>query len=243
MIDVALTPAEMRPAAVAVVLDVLRATSTATQALRSGYRAVLCAASIDRAHELRGPGRVLAGERRCRKPPGFDLGNSPSAAIDGNGRELVLATTNGAPAIVAAAAAAPRVLLGCLLNLGAVAAALGDADDVLIVCAGTDRAVALEDAYCAGRLSVLLGGPRTDAALVAEGLVRAYSEPAAALWASADARRLVQCGLQGDIADCARESVFGVVPRIASSGDGVAFVIAEPVRTAVSVDPHATVTA
>ena len=69
MIDVAFTRADLRPADVAVVIDVLRATSTATQALAAGYRSVLCVESVEVALTLRGPGRVLAGERRCVRPP------------------------------------------------------------------------------------------------------------------------------------------------------------------------------
>ena len=158
MIDVALTRADLRAADVAVVVDVLRATSTATQALAAGYRSVLCAESIERALTLRAPGRILAGERRCVRPPGFHQGNSPHEAVRRRGDELVLATTNGAPAIVAAAQHAPVVLVACLLNLDAVIAALEGAD-VQVVCAGTDGAVALEDVYVAGRICVGLRGP------------------------------------------------------------------------------------
>ena len=154
MIDVALTPVELRPAAVAVVIDVLRATSTATQALAAGYKRVLCVESIERAQALRAPGRVLAGERDCVMPPGFDQGNSPQEAARPRGEELVLATTNGAPAIVAATDHAGAVLIACLLNLEAVLQRLRATDgDIQIICSGTDGGVALEDAYVAGRLS------------------------------------------------------------------------------------------
>ena len=65
--------------------------------------------------------------------------------MDRRGEELVLATTNGAPAIVAAAACAPTVLLACLLNLDAVIVELLRREDpygpdLLIVCSGTDGA-------------------------------------------------------------------------------------------------------
>ena len=227
MIDVAFTRDGLRDADVAVVIDVLRATSTATQALAVGYRNVLCAETIERARELRGPGRVLAGERHCVKPPGFDQGNSPTEAFSRRGHELVLATTNGAPTIVAAAQHAPRVLLACLLNLESVRRALsppqqGPMLDVQIVCSGTDGAVALEDVYVAGRLSAALTGGRTDAALVAEGVVRAFETPIAALAASADAAALRAADLEDDIAYCARESELDVVPTVIATGPGVA---------------------
>ena len=229
MIDVALTEDGTRTADVAVVIDVLRATSTATQALAAGYLRVLCVGSIEGAAELRSRGRVLAGERGCVKPRGFDQGNSPREAMDRRGEELVLATTNGAPTIVAAAACAPTVLLACLLNLDAVILELRRREDpygpdLLIVCSGTDGAVALEDVYVAGRLAVRLPGPRTDAARVAEAVVRAFPTPLQALAASADAAALRAVGLTADIADCARESELDVVPTVLRTSAGVAIV-------------------
>ncbi len=231
MIDVALTRADLRPASVAVVIDVLRATSTVTQALAAGYRRVLCADSVQRAAGMRGRARVLAGERRCIKPPGFDQGNSPLEAMHRRGQELVLATTNGAPTIIAVARHSPNVLLGCLLNLDAVLGALMEGHDpherdVQIVCSGTDGAVALEDVYVAGRLSAGLKGPRTDAALMAEAVARGYPTPLEALNASADAEVLRAAGLIDDIAYCARESELDVVPRVLATTREGAIVVA-----------------
>jgi 2-phosphosulfolactate phosphatase len=224
MIDVAFTRAELRAADVAVVIDVLRATSTATQALAAGYRQVLCAASIETARSLRRTGRVLAGERHCLMPPGFDQGNSPLDAARVHGRDLVLATTNGAPAIVAAAAGARTVLLACLLNEDAVIARLRSVDgaDIQLVCAGTDGSPALEDTYAAGRICAALRGPRTDAARVAEAVAYAYETPAGALSAGADAQVLRAAGMSADIVCCARVSQLGCVPEVSRTRAGVA---------------------
>jgi len=228
VIDVASTRAEVRPAAVAVVVDVLRATSSIVQALSSGYERVLCAASIERARELRAPGRVLAGERRCVPPPDFDLGNSPGGFERPRGSELILATTNGAPALVAATESAERVLVAALLNLDAVTAALAGEEDVLLVCAGTDGRLALEDVYVAGRLALRLPGPRTDAARAAECVAAHYPSPIEALRDSADARALAAVGLQDDLLACARESVIDAVPEAVSGAAGVAVVTENP---------------
>jgi 2-phosphosulfolactate phosphatase len=237
VIDVAFTRADLRDADVAVVVDVLRATSTATQALAAGYRRVLCAETLYRARQLRRPGIVLAGERHCVKPAEFDQGNSPAEAAVQRGVELALATTNGAPTIVAATQHAPRVLLGCLLNLRAVCDAVGDDPerDVQIVCAGADGAAALEDVYVAGRISRGLPGERSDAALVAEAVARAYESPLLALAASADAIVLSEAGLISDIEFCARESVLDITPAVIAASNGVAAV-------AATVDVDATVT-
>jgi 2-phosphosulfolactate phosphatase len=243
VIDVALTPAEVRPAGLVVVIDVLRATSTITQALATGYQRVLCADSVERALLLRADGRVLAGERRCVMPAGFDQGNSPLDALRCHGRELVLATTNGAPAIVAAARCASQVLLACLLNLEAVLQTLlarpGDIElDLLIVCSGTDGAPAVEDAYLAGLLCTALPGPKTDAALIAAAVSRGYPTAFDALASSADAEVLRAAGSADDITYCARTSSLQVVPRVLEAAGGVATVISSvPVRSELGTEP------
>src|SRR5262249_50225152 len=79
-IDVAFAPAKPDDASVAVVIDVLRATTTIAYALAQGYQRVLACGDLDQARQLAlrvNGGAVLAGERECVKPEGFDLGNSP----------------------------------------------------------------------------------------------------------------------------------------------------------------------
>ena len=78
-VDVAFTPGEAAPAAVGVVVDVLRATSTIAQALASGYERVLCCAEIEDARALREqlPDSLLGGERQALRVEGFDVGGSP----------------------------------------------------------------------------------------------------------------------------------------------------------------------
>jgi 2-phosphosulfolactate phosphatase len=230
MIDVAFLGTHVRAAGTAVVIDVLRASSTITLALASGYERVLVAGSIAEASALRTPQRTLAGELRCARAPGFDLGNSPEESAQPRTPELVLATTNGAPAIVASAAVADEVVAASLLNLDAVLAHLADADDVLLVCAGTDGRVSIEDVYLAGRLSAGLEGPRSDAAQIAEAVAAAYETAVDALEASAGAVGLRREGLESDIAFCAQESIVSVVPRLSATADGVA--VLTPAQTA-----------
>jgi 2-phosphosulfolactate phosphatase len=229
-VDVFFTPREIRPVEVAVVVDVLRATSTLAEALAAGYARVACCASVATARELRAPGRVLAGERACVRVPDFELGNSPVAMATSplGGEELVLATTNGSPAVVAAARAADRVLVGCLLNLRAVLAAVPTEADVAIVCAGTNGRPALEDVYVAGRFVAALGGVPSDAARVAERAASGYGTPLEPLAASEDAAHLRATGQEQDIAWCSRESVLDIAPEVSSSRDGVSVVEPPP---------------
>lgn len=225
-VDVCFTPREIRPVEVAIVLDVLRATSTIVEALAVGYPHVICCSSIAAARDLRAHGRVLAGERDCVRVPDFHLGNSPAAvaAAGRRGKELVLATTNGSPAIVAASAAARRVLIGSLLNLRALLDAIPADGAVTIVCAGTDGRPALEDVYVAGRLVAGMSGDRSDAARVAAGVASAYQAALEPLAESENGARLRASGQAPDIVWCARESVLRVVPEVHSSEDGLAVV-------------------
>jgi 2-phosphosulfolactate phosphatase len=226
MIDVAFRGADVRPAATAVVIDVLRATTTITMALASGYERVLVAGGIEQAEALRADGRVLAGERDCERPPGFDLGNSPEETLTPLGPELILATTNGAPAIIGAVGACDDVLLAGLVNEDAVVRELATrSGDILILCAGTNGSVTVEDTYLAGRLSAALDGPKTDAALIAEAVAAAYAEPIAALEVSAGAKQLHVVGLGADVTFCAQVSTTDVVPRVTSTLDGEAAVL------------------
>jgi 2-phosphosulfolactate phosphatase len=214
-VHVAFTPAEAVAGDVGVVVDVLRATSTITQALASGYRRVLCCSGIDEARELRaslGEG-ILGGERNAVRIEGFDAGASPREFLEPRAQTLILSTTNGTRAIVTAAASCGEVLLGSLLNLDAVAtAARSRGRDILVVCAGFQGAFALDDAYCAGRIVHLLGAERSDAAIAAELLARAFPDAQAGL----TARTYGPPGLEDDIAWCARESVLDVVPQLSA---------------------------
>src|SRR5438067_3833394 len=136
-IDVAFTPAEAGPAHVAIVVDVMRATSTIAQALASGYRRVLCCREIEEAKALReqlGDEAVVGGERNAVLIEGFDLGASPRDYLEPRAETAILTTTNGTRTVLAAAANAEIVLLGSLLNLDAVAAAaLTPGEDIMVV--------------------------------------------------------------------------------------------------------------
>ena len=213
-IHVAFTPAEAIAAPVGVVVDVIRATSTIAQALASGFPRVYCCREIEDARALRdelGEG-VLGGERDAIRIDGFDVGASPREFLEPRDAPLILSTTNGTRAILAAASACEEVLLGSLLNLDAVArAAREPARDVAVVCAGYKGAFALDDAYCAGRIVELLEGERSDAAVAAALLARAFPDAAAGV----NARTYGPPGLEEDIAFCVRESLLDVVPRVA----------------------------
>jgi 2-phosphosulfolactate phosphatase len=210
---VAFTPAEAVSAPLGVVVDVMRATSTMAQALASGYGRVLCCAEIEDARRLRaelGERAITGGEREAQRIDGFDAGASPREFLEPRAETLILSTTNGTRAIVAAAASCSEVVIGSLLNLDAVAALVRErAQDAVVLCAGYKDAFAIDDAYCAGRIVALLGAERTDAAIAAQVIAERFPNAQDGI----EARTYGPPGLEEDIAWCSRENALAVVPR------------------------------
>jgi 2-phosphosulfolactate phosphatase len=226
-VHVAFTPDEAGAAPTGIVVDVIRATSTICQALAAGYERVFCTAEVEEALALRDAlgGGVLGGERRNVLIPGFDLGNSPREYLRARDGPLVLTTTNGTRAIVATAERCERVLVASLLNLSAVVrAARRQGEDVVVVCAGVQGTLALDDAYVAGRVVDELGWERTDAAEAAARLAGTWAGAEEAFRASKSGRNLLENApeLEEDLPFCARESVLDVVPRLVAMRDGAA---------------------
>src|SRR3954453_599579 len=140
-VHVAFTPAEAATAPLGIVVDVLRASSTFAQALASGYRRILCCAEIEEARALRSqsPGSLVGGGRDAVRIEGFDVGASPRelAEPSADADTLIMSTTNGRRAVLAAAGGCDAVILGSLLNLSAVAEEVRSrGGDVVILCAG-----------------------------------------------------------------------------------------------------------
>jgi len=223
-VHVAFTPSEAATAELGIVVDVVRATSSIAQALASGYRRVLCCAEVEQARALRASldDAVVGGERDAVRIEGFDVGASPREFLEPRAKTLILSTTNGTQAILAAVERCDEVVLGSLLNLDAVARAAGAAAEVAVLCAGYKGGFAFDDAYCAGRIVAALDGERTDAAIAAALLAQAFPRALDGL----NARTYGPPGLEADIEWCARESVLDVVPRLARVADGAAEIIA-----------------
>lgn len=215
-----------------VVLDVLRATTTIAVALYHGARAVLPAASTEEAlrlaQNLERDDVVLAGERKSQRIPGFALGNSPLefTADAVRGKTVVMTTTNGTPALIAAQGAR-EVVVGAAVNFAAVVErcreALAKTGELVLLCAGRERQFALEDAFAAGRLCKVLlpqGGLRSvtvnDGALAALELARHYGERwLRAFRASSHGQELAAIGFREDVKVCAAEDTHPILPLYA----------------------------
>ena len=88
---------------VSVVIDVLRAFTTAAFAFRAGASQIFPVSSVEHAFVLRKsmPGALLMGEVHGESIPGFDFGNSPEALknLDLSGVRLIQRTSAGTQGI------------------------------------------------------------------------------------------------------------------------------------------------
>src|SRR5437764_915544 len=84
---------------------------------------------------------------------------------------------------------------------------------VAVLRAGVLGELALDDAYCAGRIVQAIGGEPEDSARAAILLTQSFSTALEGPGASRSAANLRRHGMEADVDVCARESVLDVVPR------------------------------
>lgn len=216
---------------VVLVIDVLRATTTAVTYLERGADALLLTSSPAVALGLRpeggGSGLLLGGERGGLPIPGFDFGNSPveAAAQNFTGKTVVMNTTNGTGAAHIAAQTGKHILLAALTNAHAAArrARAIATEEIALVCAGTDERVSLEDVYAAGVLAeyLLAMGEFTidDGARIALTMRRNAGNPIEALGSAGHGAYLAGLGLGEDVRYAAQLSTSTLVPTLVDRSD------------------------
>ena len=226
-IDVILSPPEIDllpgrdlAGSIAIVFDVLRATSTMVTALAHGAAGIWPVRTVEEAWALREkkPDALLGGERHGDRIEGFDLGNSPLEYGENvRGREIIATTTNGTIAMRAVEHAS-SVFAASLLNNGAVAAHLNSTpdSDIVIVAAGTFREAALEDILAAGMLiSLLPNRALTDSAQVALAFYqREERDLRAGLRNAKNGRALLAKGREAEVDWCAQPSLFPLLAEM-----------------------------
>lgn len=207
----------------AIIIDVLRATSTIITAIAAGALCIIPAETVMEARALQRPGDLLGGERFCRKIAGFDLGNSPDEYTEQvvAGKRIVLTTTNGTRAIHKSMRA-DNVLTASLLNAEACARLAVDLRrDVVILCAGSHDEFAIEDGLCAGLVldklhslshvtvemddfgAAMLALYRNRSAQVKETIMNGMT-----------GKKLLKMGMKKDIEACSAIDIYHEVPRL-----------------------------
>lgn len=230
----ALMPAESLAGGTAVIIDILRASSTITTALLNGANCVIPCGSPDEARRIRQVSPInsvlLGGERGGVLIEGFDCGNSPTEYPSSrvSGKTIAFTTTNGTKALLKSAAA-ETILIGAFVNRQAVIDRLqADQQAVDLVCAGTDGEITGED--------VLFAGAAVDSLLAMQNerwelndsatIARAFwqhsvrdenheslsSQIESAMRQTHGGRNLIGLGYDNDIRLCSAIDSIGVVP-------------------------------
>lgn len=198
---------------VAVVIDVLRATSTIVTALAEGYKWVLPCLGVAEAKDLAlvWPNALLAGERGGVAPKNFHKGNSPQEFLHSRAQDqgIILTTTNGTRAIQSAQGCS-ELLISSFLNLQATADYLkNESRPITLVGSGTGENFSLEDALVASALlnEISPHHPWTS-------LYRAYSgDLPSAFKTSHNGQRLLELGLEKDISWCLQKDFYPVIVK------------------------------
>lgn len=149
-----------------VVVDVLRAFTTACVVFEYGPASYELTGSVDTALARRDEGAIVIGEVNGVKVEGFDYGNSPAEPGLANtaGRAVVHRSSNGTTAVEAASNAA-KIYCASFLNATATYEAIKDDENVVFCITGKGfrpGSAALdgdEDQACADFIMALRNGP------------------------------------------------------------------------------------
>ncbi|GAB6098597.1 2-phosphosulfolactate phosphatase family protein [Halanaerocella petrolearia] len=205
----------------AVVIDVLRATSTIVTALANGCDQLLPVVSITEAKELASKlnkSYLVAGERGGIKIDEFDLGNSPCDYKRDKIKDktIVLTTTNGTRCFDKLNLA-QEVIIASLLNLKSVVAQLTQEEEIVFCCAGVQGEFALDDFLTAGKAIADLTTNKqvelSDSAQTAYDFYR-YNQTRVldVLKGSASGQNLIRLDKEEDIEFIASENDLNIVP-------------------------------
>jgi 2-phosphosulfolactate phosphatase len=209
---------------IAIVLDILFATTTMVAALANGATEVIPvldeAAARAEALKCEEGCFVLSGELHAEKLSGF-AHPAPLALVAHGvaGKQLIYSTTNGTVAMREAARAS-RVYCGALLNAGRLAEHIVRAhpgETVILVCAGSANNFNFEDFVGAGafvdRFAALLGSAAdiSDAAKAAREVFRHADLPASLLDCRVG-RMMVERGMRHEVEFASRMDQYPVVP-------------------------------
>lgn len=206
----------------AIVIDVLRCTTTMITALMNGAASIRAFAQIEDvftcADIIGRQDCILGGERKAVKVDGFDVGNSPleySSELV-RGKTVIMSTTNGTRAINGASSA-KVMLIGALINSEAVAQKACElANDVIIVCAGTEHKPSADDLLTAGAIVVkmlnLCECTMNDEAIICRLLYNAWRRGEIEIRETFHCSRLLKMGMTSDVEYCLTEDLTDYVP-------------------------------
>lgn len=227
-IEVCFTPEEYQISKyekyTAVVIDVLRATTSIATAFSNGCRRIVPVEQVQQAFykkEQSYPEAILAGERKGLLISGFSLGNSPLeyGRDTVQDKTIIMTTTNGTMALNKASGA-QKVYAAAFVNSMAICSKLiEERRPVVILCAGTEGRFSVEDSLCAGLIVDRLKDhySLSDKALAVQAMYEAFKPNLVArVSQSSHAIYLTELGFGDDVTLCLQQDVFSVAPVFAN---------------------------
>ncbi len=208
----------------AVIIDILRASSSIVTAVHSGAKKIIPVEDMSDAMKIARTmdqnDFLLCGEKDGVKIEGYHLGNSPQEYTKETvgDKTLIINTTNGTKAIKKANLA-NRIYIGSFLNQKSILNALAEHDDeVVLICSGWRGRLALEDTMFAGSLihklcKGNLPAKTKDGAKVAFGLFEKFGDSLEETIQKSDhAYRLRNLVPEDDVPFCCQVDKFDVLP-------------------------------
>lgn len=226
-----LTPDDHLPEC-AVVIDVLRATTTIATALNRGAKSVRAFRDLElllaESEKLAPTERLRLGERGGKKVEACDLGNSPldcTAETVAN-KQLFISTTNGTRALQRVEDASV-VITAAMINFSAAVKYLRQhqPQTVWLVGSGWEGGYSLEDTVCAGAIASELvdleaeDSIGNDEVISAIALYRQWQNNLVKMFSLAShGQRLLRLNLVDDLKYCAEENIIDTLPIQSEKG-------------------------
>ena len=219
----------------AVVIDVLRATTTIATALNAGAEAVQAFSDLDKltkeSENYPPDKRLRAGERGGAKVTGFDLGNSPLDVTPEvvKGKRLFLSTTNGTRALQRVENASSLITAAQINRQAAVNYLLErQPETVWLLGSGWQGGYSIEDTACAGAIALpilnqleqsqpdLVGN---DEVIAAIALYSRWENDLLSMFHQAShGKRLLSLNCEEDLKYCAQTDILDILPIQAKPG-------------------------
>ena len=206
----------------AVIVDILRATTTIVTAMEQGVARIIPVVDIEQLAKMKKDGYLVASERDGLQSDFADFGNSPLHFMNPTVKNATIAfsSTNGTRAL-SFVSKVQNVFFGAFSNCSALSRKLKTIkENVVIVCAGWKQRFSLEDTLFAGAIcekltenkSFMLHGDSSHASLAiwkeAKNDLLAYVSKAEHY------ERLYRLGMQESIPYCFQLNICQVVPQL-----------------------------
>lgn len=218
------TPSDSLPDC-AVVIDVLRATSTIATALNAGADSVQAFPDLDQLMRVseKWPAnlRLRAGERGGAKVQGCDMGNSPLDCTPATvtGKRLFISTTNGTRCLNRVAKAKTVITASQVNRQATVNFILAHQPQTIwLIGSGWEGTFSLEDTACAGAIvsglkksvDLTIGN---DEVIAAETLYNQWEDNLLRLFhLSSHGQRLLRLEQYEDLKYCSESDILDIVP-------------------------------